>query len=535
MQNELAPVGSEVQTETQTLLLPEGKLWSRPAGEETKTETEDKPPARVKVVQREQMVLRPLEVEKLIGPEHPARAIWDLVGERDLKPFYAAIEAVEGHAGRSPHDPQLLISLWLYSYMQGIASGREIERRCSYDPAYMWLTGAEKVCAHTLTDYRTAHGEGLKNLFIQVLAVLEQEGMVDLQQVTQDGTKIGAAAGADTFRRKKTLVEHLERAKQRVEELSQADEKENETRTQQAWAAQKRGAKERWERLEQALREIEALEKEAKEPEKVRVSMTDPEARNMKQSNHGFAPSYNAQFTTDAKKIVIVSVEVTQDSNDAEQLQPAMERVEEEAGQAPQQVLADGGYTSRNNIVEMDKKHIDLIGPVPDGTAQKETLFKIRGVTEEFRPEAFVFDAEKNCYTCPAGKSLPYQRKHQQRGQTKYTYEAAQQDCQGCAHRGQCCPTSQHGRSIVRGEDSAEVKKFREKMATEAAQQAYKKRGAVAEFPHLCIKERFGVRRFSVRGRTKVNVEGLWLALTFNVQQWIRLCWKPRQLQMQEV
>ena len=86
--------------------------------------------------------------------------------------------------------------------MQGIASGREIERRCAYDPAYMWLTGAEKVCAHTLTDYRTAHGEALKDLFVQVLAVMEQEGLVDLQQVTQDGTKISAAAGADTFRRK---------------------------------------------------------------------------------------------------------------------------------------------------------------------------------------------------------------------------------------------------------------------------------------------------------------------------------------------
>jgi transposase len=541
MANEVAPLGSEVAagTEPQPLLLPvllaEVKLWSRRAEEETKTETKEKAPARIKVVQREQMVLRPLEVEQLIGPEHPARAIWDLVGERDLQPFYAAIEAVEGHAGRSPHDPQLLISLWLYSYMQGIASGREIERRCGYDPAYLWLTGAEKVCAHTLTDYRTAHGEGLKSLFRQVLAVLEQEGMVDLQQVTQDGTKIGAAAGADTFRRKKTLAEHLERAKQRVEELSQGEEKENETRTQQALAAQKRGAEERRKRLEKALEEIETLEKEAKEPETVRVSMTDPEARVMKQSNNGFGPSYNAQFTTDAKQTVIVSVEVTQDSNDAEQLQPAMDRVEEEAGKAPQQVLADGSYTSRSNIVEMDKKHIDLIGPVPDGTAQRETLFQIRGVSEEFRPEAFAWDAAKNCYTCPAGKSLPYQRKHRQAGQTKYTYQAAKEDCQGCAQRAHCCPKSKNGRSIVRAEDSPEVKKFRTKMATAAAQATYKKRGAVAEFPHLCIKERFGVRRFSVRGRTKVNLEGLWLALTFNVQQWIRLCWKPRQLQIQEV
>jgi transposase len=522
------PVGEK---ESQLALLPEVRLWS---GKE-REKSEDKPPVRVKGVQRNQWVLHPLEVERLLGPEHPARAIWELVGQCDLGRFYDSIEAVEGQAGRPPHDPRLLISLWLYSYRQGIASGREIERRCAYDPAYMWLTGGEKVCAHTLTDYRTAQGEALKDLFIQVLAVMEQEGLVDLQQVTQDGTKIRAAAGADTFRRKPTLQEHLQRARQRVEELSRADEGKNEERTQQALAAQKRGAQEKLERMEKALKEIEALEKKADEPERVRVSMTDPEARVMKENNNGYGPSYNAQFTTDAKKIVIVSVDVTQDGNDAAQLQPAMQRVEEEAGKAPQQVIADGSYTHRNNIVEMEKSHIDLIGPVPDGTAQKETLYQIRGVTEAFRPEAFVWDAVQNCYICPAGKSLPYKRKHVLPGQSKYTYQAAKEDCQGCVHRPQCCGKSRNGRSLVRGEDSAEVKKFRAKMETETAQQIYKKRGAVAEFPHLCIKEKFGLRRFSLRGLAKVNLEGLWAALTFNVQQWTRLCWKPRQLQMQGV
>lgn len=526
MQNE-PPVG---EIESQPALLPEVRLWSREESEKS----EDKPPARVKAVQRNQLVLRPLEVEQLVGPEHPARAIWELVGQCDLGRFYEQIEAVEGQAGRSPHDPRLLISLWVYSYQQGIASGREIERRCGYDPGYMWLTGAEKVCAHTLTDYRTAHGEALKDLFIQVLAVMEQEGLVDLQQVTQDGTKIRAAAGADTFRRKPTIQGHLERARQRVEELSQADEGKNEERTQQALAAQKRGAQEKLKRMEKALKEIEALEKKADEPEKVRVSMTDPEARVMQENNNGFGPSYNAQFTTDAKETVIVSVAVTQDRNDTAQLLPAMQRVEEEAGKAPQQAIADGSYTHRSNIVEMEKSHIDLIGPVPDGTAQKETLYQIRGVTEAFRPEAFTLDAEKNCYTCPAGKSLPYKRKQVLPGQTKYTYQAAKTDCQGCVHRSQCCSKSKNGRSVVRAEDSAEVKKFRAKMETETAKQIYKKRGAVAEFPHLCIKERFGLRRFSLRGVVKVNLEGLWVALTFNVQQWIRLCWKPQQMPMQK-
>jgi len=514
-----------MENESQPVLLPEMHLWLR----REKEKVENKPPARVRAVQREQVVLRPVDVERLLGPDHSARAIWELVGQRDLQPFYEPIEAVEGKAGRTPYDPRLLISLWLYSYKEGIASAREIERRCAYDPAYQWLTGAEVVCAHTLSDFRTAHGEALKDFFSQVLAAMAQTGLVDLQQVTQDGTKISAAAGSDTFRRKKTIEQHLEHAQKRVEELMAAD---NEVQTQQALAAQQRAAREKLQRLQQALEEVKALQKNAlTEPEKVRVSTTDPDARIMKQNNGGFNPSYNVQLTTDARQIVIVSVDVTQAGNDAEQLQPAMQRVQQESGQAPQQAIADGSYTHRGNIVAMDRSHIDLIGPPPDHTTRKETLYQIRGVAPEFRPETFAFDPASNCYTCPAGKTLPYKRKQVRTGQTQYTYQAKAQDCQGCEHRGQCCPRSRNGRSVVRVEDSREVKDFRTKMESEAAKAIYKKRGAVAEFPNLCIKERFGMRRFSVRGLKKVNIEGLWLALTFNVQQWIRLGWKPRPLQ----
>ena len=523
MENESPGMGVEVQD--QPALAPEMHLWLRPE----KEKTADQLPVRVKAVQRDQLLMRTLDVEHLVGPDHPARAIWEVVGARDLQPFYEKIKAVETKAGRPPHDPHLLISVWLYSYTQGIASGREIEERCGYDPAYLWLTGAAKVCAHSLTDFRTAHGAALKDLSIQVLAAMAAEGLVDLRQVTQDGTKISASAGADTFRRKPTLEKHLAMAQQRVEEL--AEQENNPAESQRARTAQQRAAQEKLERLKKAVGVAQELQKQAEKPEQVRVSTTDPEARVMKQNQGGYAPSYNSQFTTDAKHVVIVSVDVTQDSNDAQQLQPAMQRVEQEAGQAPQQALADGSYTNRSNIVEMEQSHIDLIGPVPDGRAQKETLYQIRGVTEEFRPEAFAFDAEKNCYTCPTGKSLPYQRKNVLPGQTKYIYQAKTEDCQGCQHRGQCCPKSRSGRSLVRAEDSAEVKKFRAKMETEEAKALYKKRGAVAEFPHLWIKDKFGMRRFSVRGLKKVNIEALWLAVTFNIQQWIRLRWKPRLLQ----
>jgi transposase len=507
--------------------LPKAGLWSRAEV----PSAPDKPSVRVKAIRRDQLVFRSVDVEQLVEPDHPARAIWELVGQRDLQLFYDQIEAVEGKAGRPPHDPCLLISLWLYSYMQGISSGREIEDRCAYHPAYQWLTGMETVCAHSLSDFRTAHAAALKDLAIQVLAVLAEEGMVDLKQVTQDGTRISASAGSDTFRRQSTLEKHLEQARQQMEKLSGED---SEALSQRSIAARQRAAREKLQRMEQALKELEAQQQDCPEDEReqVRVSLTDPDARILKHADGGFGPSYNTQFTTDARQTVIVSVEVTQAGSDAEQLKPAMERLQEQSGQSPRQAIVDGSYTSRSNIVDMDQAHIDLIGPPPDSSKQKETLYQIRGVQPEFRPEAFVWNAEGNCFTCPAGKTLPYKKKQGMTGQTKYTYQADQQDCQSCVHRGQCCPTSNSGRSLVRAEDGPEVRAFRAKMETEAAKAIYKKRGPVAEFPHLCIKERFGVRRFSVRGLKKVNTEAWWLLLTYNVQQWIRLCWKPRLPQL---
>jgi len=121
------------------------------------------PKPRVQVIDRRQMVLRPMAVEQLIAEDHPARAIWELVGQRDLSRFYAEIKAVEGTAGREPVDPQLLISLWVYAYSEKISSAREIERRCGQlHPGFGWLTGLRVINHHTLSDFRTAHGVGLE-------------------------------------------------------------------------------------------------------------------------------------------------------------------------------------------------------------------------------------------------------------------------------------------------------------------------------------------------------------------------------------
>src|SRR5438093_4117308 len=112
---------------------------------------------RLKAIDRQQMRLHPVEVERLVEEDHAVRAIWELIGQRDLSPFCVAIKAVEGVAGREALDPQLLVSLWLFAYSEGISSAREIERLCGYHPAYQWLTGLEGINHHTLSDFRSQH------------------------------------------------------------------------------------------------------------------------------------------------------------------------------------------------------------------------------------------------------------------------------------------------------------------------------------------------------------------------------------------
>ena len=179
------------------------------------------PRPRLKFINRCQMILRPTDVERLVEPDHPVRAIWELVGRMNLEPFYQSIEAVEGVAGREPFDPRLLISLWIYAYSQKVSSAREMSRRCEYDPAYQWLTGLEAINYHTLSDFRVQHQAALDELFTQVLGVLSQAGWITLQRVMQDGTKIKAQAGDNSFRRQGTLERHLERARQRVREMAE--------------------------------------------------------------------------------------------------------------------------------------------------------------------------------------------------------------------------------------------------------------------------------------------------------------------------
>ena len=485
---------------------------------------EKKESLRLKAINRDQLLLRPVDVEKLVPPDHEVRAIWEFAGRLDLSAYCEDIKAVEGRAGAAAFDPRLLVSVWIYSYAKGVGSAREISRLCDYDPAYQWLTGCEPIGYHTLSGFRSTHKEALDELFANILGILSNEGLVTLQQVMHDGTKVKACAGSDSFRREEKLKAHLDAARAQVDRLKESTDEE--PRIQKA---QERAARERKEKLEKAFSELAKI-RETKssfeDKENARASATDPEARIMKGPGGGFGPAYNVQISTDSANSIIVAAAPSQRGDDYRELVPAVGRIEKNMDKMPSQVVADGGFTSRENILAMDNKCIEFIGSLQERTSRGQ--FEKRGVDPAFRPEHFVYDEDSDAYVCPQGKALAYARREENIGKTTFIYNAKKKDCQSCRHREKCCPGKAERRFIARGVDHPVVAAFIQKMETEEARAVYKKRGAIAEFPNAWIKDKLGLRQFRLRGLLKVGMETLWACITYNVQQWIRLVWRPR-------
>lgn len=478
---------------------------------------------RLKAIDRQQVCLRAIDPDRLVGEDHAVRAIWDLLGRLDLSPYYEGVKAVEGRAGRDRSDPRVLIALWLYAISRGVRKARQLDEWAQYEPGCQWLLGLGRINYHTLSDFVTQHEAGLDELFVQLLHVLMSEDLADLERVAHDGTKIRASASRASFKREERLAECRKLAEEQLAALKQPDAEWSAARRK----ARQRAAEERLERISRAEKELkqQQADKRPAEQEKVRASVTDPEARVMRQGDGGFAPSYNVQISTDARHGVIVAYDVSQAKEDSQELRPALERIEDNAGRLPDQTLVDGGYTTRQNILQVAEQPTELIGSL--GEDRSKNKLERHGVSPEFLPERFAFDAAHNRFTCPAGKPLPYKSSKKLAGATEKHYRARPSDCKACPFRSQCCPrTAERGRLLIRVEEHPKVAEFRQKMQRCEYRSIYRQRAQVAEFSHACLKEKKGLRQFLRRGLVKVRAEAAWACLSCNVSIWIRLKWK---------
>lgn len=316
---------------------------------------------RLRYANRQQVAMRVCALDDLIPDDHPVRVVWDYVDGLDLSPLLAKIQATEAHAGAPATDPRILMTLWLYATLRGIGSARELDRRC--DPQcgevpFQWICGEVTVNYHMLADFRIGHGDLLDRLLTQSVAALRHEGLVKLERTAQDGVKVRASAGASSFRRRKTLEEHLAEAERRVQALKEELEADPAAGNRRQKKARQRAARERQHRLKRALQHLDEIEakKTAKDKE-ARASTTDADAHVMKMGDGGFRPAYNVQLNTDTETQIITGMDVSTSGGDQGKLAPMVHQHEERYGEAPKELLADGGFAKKEDIEEVSPPH----------------------------------------------------------------------------------------------------------------------------------------------------------------------------------
>ncbi len=325
-------------------------------------------PARVLLPNRRQLEFRASDLESLLPEGHRARVVWGFVERCELSALYAGIKSREGTAGRDAIAPEILLALWLYATLEGVGSARGLARLSESHDAYRWICGGVQINYHTLSDFRTAHGEVLDGLLSESVASLMAAGVVKLGRVAQDGMRVRASAGTGSFRREDKLKGYLEEARARVQALKREVDEDPGALTRRQAAARERAIREREERIAKALARLPELaqikRRQGKKAEEARASSTDADATVMKMGDGGFRPAYNAQYATDGESQVVVGAEVVTVGSDQGQLVPMIEQVAERCGKCPEQWLVDGGYNSHEQI-EAAAQRTEVYAPVP--------------------------------------------------------------------------------------------------------------------------------------------------------------------------
>lgn len=324
---------------------------------------------------RDQIELRAVDIDSLIGQDHRVRVIWAYVEGLDLSELEDRIKARENRPGHPAPSPRLLLALWLYATSDGVGSARALDQLCKSHDVYRWLCGGVSLNYHTLSDFRVGCADLLDRLMIEHLAALSDVGLVDLEMLAQDGVRIRASAGTGSFRREATLDRQMAQAQAVVEELKREVDADPEASSRRIRAAKERAARERSGRVQAAqaaLAEIKRKRKQlqekggnGKQPKEPRASTTDPQARVMKMADAGFRPAYNVQVASAAGELIVVAVDVDNNGSDRGLMRPMLERTRPRLKRFPRRYLVDGGFCQGEDIEWAHGQGIEVYCPPP--------------------------------------------------------------------------------------------------------------------------------------------------------------------------
>ena len=360
-----------------------------------------------KIYLPEQNLLLPPSLRDWLPENHLVYCVSDVVDQLDL----SAIESVyeEEDRGQPPYHPRMMVKILVYSYCVGVFSTRRMEKRLVEDVAFRVLAAGNEPDFRTLADFRKNHLKALEELFQQVLRLALEVGALKLGRVALDGSKVKANASKhkamsygrmeETEKRLRKEVRELLKQAEAVDEEEdkrygrerQGEELPEELQRRETRIARIREAKKA---LEERAREKAESEKkddqEAKPESKAQYNFTDPESRILNGSD-AFVQGYNTQVAVEPTLQLIVGQRVTQAANDKQQMVPLIEVVQEQSGQKPEEVLADSGYCSEENLKYLAKRRMEGFvatekqkhgernepckrGPLPKGASRVERM-----------------------------------------------------------------------------------------------------------------------------------------------------------------
>jgi transposase len=495
---------------------------------------------------REQLVLFATRLDDVLGEDHPVRLLDDILAAvdwSDWERYYC------GLAGQPAIHPRVLAGAILYGLTVGVRTSRKLEDACRHRVDFMWLVEGRTIDHSTFAGFRKDFGRQIKDLFKQVGRLAMTMGLVRLNTVALDGTRVRANADRRATATAKTLEGRLARLDEEIERLlaeaGQAEEAEQRLfagvesagRLPRALA----DAKRRQEALGRALaaaRAADAHRAARGESKKgaVTVPVADPDAVVMPNKEGGHAPNYGPVVAVDAASGVIVDADVLAESNEGGATLPTVARIEATFGEKPRQLLADGNHGTGANLEALEAAGVEAFIPV-EGGRTAEAVRRADGhqpVPESAWPDlprspqtkrldkaAFLYDKERDCYWCPTGRRLGFSHAMEQAraGGPAACRVYVCHECTGCPLAAACIAKNGTRRTVMRDQHEERREAMQARLATEAGKAAYRRRAPLVEGVIGVVKSVLGFRQFLLRGLEHVKTEWFWLCTAFNLRK----------------
>lgn len=495
-----------------------------------------------------QSFLFPPNLEDLVAQGHPCRVVNDIINNIDLKDLMASYKG----GGTSSYHPAMLLKVVVYSYLTNVYSSRGMEIAVKENIHLMWLSGMSKPDHNTLNRFRSDRlKSSLKGIFVQIVEMLSEQGLLSLKEVFVDGTKLEANANKYTFVWGNAIKSSREKMRKQIDELWQyaqqvateemdmpeppplppLDPEKLREGIQKLKASLKQSKKPVNKKVQQKLNYAEqhwpeALEKYEQQEQildgRKSYSKTDHDATFMRMKedhmkNGQLKPGYNLQISTNNQYIVDYTIH--QSSTDTATLPLHLESHKQQYASCPEVVVADAGYGSEQNYAYLDNNNIE--GYVKYNYFDKDQHAAYSD-KHPFVASRLHYNKDQDVFYCPMGQpmnNIGTATQVTDNGFKQHIARYRAANCDGCPLRG-ACHKSKGNRIIEINHSLIEYKrKATEKLISEKGIYYRKRRPVDVEPVFGNIKSNHGFRRLMLRGKEKVSIEIGLLALAHNLRK----------------